>query len=644
MLAGPEVLRQSKQAVLVTLLCIGLLLIPSVPAIGASDGDDTQEVEETNSDDELVYLDPNGVIKVLDPNPAEGSQAVAWESPVAQWTHIATGDFNADGDAEIVAVGGPGGNRLAIYDPVAEGLGPGEADGFINGIPWTLLYEETLSGVPLIVATGDFDLNVPVDEIVYYYTLPAGEIVQQDDPYRFVFLAATGSPPSGESWSTLLTYDSGNAWSWIGTGNIDGTGQDEMALIASAIGNLSVYTISSGTLQRILRQSDAVRAWQDGDIGQFSLGGRAELAAGRETVFPDSALFVLRYGSGDWTDVYDAYFDPPPKVVFMGDLTGNGDDELIVLRDVPPDLAGRPRLFVRDNGNDSIGLGEPLLDADNGYGAGVAGDTDGDGREEIAIMRNNRIRIFTEPEVSSAFADAPVTTDGTTILAANLDANGLAGASRFGASPSSIDDIVTSGTESETYAIALSDVVNGRSVPFTYRIENGAVWVDVERSSAQTPATLEVTLDARELATGTFSDRLIVETDDSSIANSPYAIDLTMTVVPGVAVTPGEILSLQDNCESGGDPWDYSIAVSGTSGAGFTLTLPSSAGWASVSPITGTVPATATVSLDGGQLGTGIGETELVARAVLSGEEAVDRVDVRLLCVESTVSLPAVFR
>ena len=44
--------------------------------------------------------------------------------------------------------------------------------------------------------TGNFDLDSPADEIVYYYRLP-NDVVQPDDPFRFVFLVAEGSPPNG---------------------------------------------------------------------------------------------------------------------------------------------------------------------------------------------------------------------------------------------------------------------------------------------------------------------------------------------------------------------------------------------------------------------------------------------------------------
>ena len=37
---------------------------------------------------------------------------------------------------------------------------------------------------------------------------------------------------------------------------------------------------------------------------------------------------------------------------------------------------------------------------------------------------------------------------------------------------------VVSGTVSQAHAIALTDVVNGRSIPFSYRVENDSAWIE----------------------------------------------------------------------------------------------------------------------------------------------------------------------
>jgi hypothetical protein len=80
--------------------------------------------------------------------------------------------------------------------------------------------------------------------------------------------------------------------------------------------------------------------------------------------------------------------------------------------------------------------------------------------------------------------------------------------------------------------------------------------------------------------------------------------------------------------------------VQGTEDATFTISQQTTANWASVSPVTGTIPSQVTVTLDGGELGSGAGKTEFVVRAETGNEVAIARVDAYLLCAESTVHLP----
>jgi hypothetical protein len=115
---------------------------------------------------ELVYVDGNGVIRVLDL--AFSSQQVQWFSPSDDWRSIALGDFDNDNDKEIVAVRGTPNTstapELTIFDPVvARGsVVPGQS---INGIPWKQLFNLPLPSRPALVFAGNFDPNVPGDEI-----------------------------------------------------------------------------------------------------------------------------------------------------------------------------------------------------------------------------------------------------------------------------------------------------------------------------------------------------------------------------------------------------------------------------------------------------------------------------------------------
>lgn len=623
---------------LTALLVVALISGQGAPVASAETG-------AANIDDELVYLDPDGVIRVLDPQTPTGNPSVAWSSPTGGWRYFALGDFNADGDIEIVAVGAnDGAYRLAVFDPVAEGVPAGRADGVINGIPWVELYSVELPGEPLVVGAGNFALDRPGDEIVYVYTRRPEEGVQLDRPYRYEILMTEEDQPDGRAWTTLLTFDSGSQVTWLEAGNINGTGADEIAVINRFGGSLSVFMIANGTLERILHRATRGLDWVDGAIGQFLEGGDWELAAVRETKLGHPSLVVLLFANANWLDAYDEYNDPPPDAVWFADISGNNDDEIVMLRRVPPEYGTRPHLFVRDNGNDTIRLGELRLDADNGYRTGTGGDFDGDGRDEIAIMRNDRIRIYTEPERSAASADYDLATNAALIVAGNLDANGLANSSRFVASPDGISDSLPSGGLSAEHIVALSDAVNGRS--FTYSVEagGGSTWVKWSASSARTPAMLGVVLDASGLDAGEYSDRLIIDTSNESVVNTPIAVELSLTVRDGLVIRPAQIVMPLQDCNSGASAVLAEVAIAGTAGTNYTLHLTDDPAWATVDPRSGIVPNQATLTFLPDAIGADVATATLVARGMIAESEATSRASVVVFCVESTIYMPFVNR
>lgn len=70
--------------------------------------------------EEIVFIDPNGFIRVFDPITPAGGVAVDWVSPEGGWRSFALGDFDVNGDKEIVAIKGNNNtdSKLVIWDPV----------------------------------------------------------------------------------------------------------------------------------------------------------------------------------------------------------------------------------------------------------------------------------------------------------------------------------------------------------------------------------------------------------------------------------------------------------------------------------------------------------------------------------------------
>ncbi len=645
--------------------CLPIILAGSTPAMAKS----LAAFTAGNRDDEIVYLDNTGTIRVLDPQPVPGHPEVKWSSPTSGWTDFALGDVNADGDQEIVAIGADGATgKLAVYDPVVAD-GSQTVSGKINGIPWATLYETKLTGIPHLVATGDFDQSTPGDEIIFDYELQPQDRIHADDFLRFAILKAEKSPPDGTAWATLATMDTGNDWTDIATGDIYQYGTDEVALMDSKRGNLSVYTLRKGELRRITRNSNQNRAWRSIMFSQFVGTGSEELLAVREASYPFESAYVFRYKNRAMFDLYKWIFIPNPTFVFKADIMGNGDDEMVMLRSVPPELTDRPRLFVRDNANDKITMRETALDPDNGYKSGVGADVNGDGRDAIVIMRNNRIRIYTDPENSEAFQDYDVQTNSRTIKAGNLDANFAGSASSAGVAPGGVraaavaganpgkivvpssvalvpDQLTVSlkpGEHSDPYTVAVTNINSDKPIPFSARVANQSPWVSIKASSDHTPANINILFDAQGLQQGEYSDQIIVDFDDPQLGKQSSTVDLHLRIAPDVIVSPQSISLLYTQCDKPLSPQTRTVSIDGAPGVAFSAELLDAVPWVRLKTSSGTVPGKVTFVVDPGAWGRNSGEAELDISTKIDGDPVdVGEVSIKVVCGGNQIFVPSI--
>ena len=128
---------------------------------------------------------------MLDVEAPNTPKTIQFVSPASGWRSAALGDFNNDGDKEIVVVGGsgPSSSVLTVYDPVvaAGQTVPGQE---INGVPWKQLASFALADRPEIVAAGNFDPNVDGDEILVVRETVTGE-AKDDNDWRVVIYKQT---------------------------------------------------------------------------------------------------------------------------------------------------------------------------------------------------------------------------------------------------------------------------------------------------------------------------------------------------------------------------------------------------------------------------------------------------------------------
>ncbi|MBX3015766.1 MAG: VCBS repeat-containing protein [Caldilineaceae bacterium] len=631
-------------------LLLGMLLYsfqPSRPALA----------QAVNQDAELVYLDAQGYIRVYDPLHVN-SPAVEWVSPVGGWTDFALGDFNGDGDREIVAVkGGEGSGQLTIYDPViATGaIVPGQ---LINSIPWRVLYDSAIAGVPQLVTTGSLDAAVASDEIVYVTRLNTTDSDDSNQRSQIVLLRATES--GGTAWARMADFTTSQSdFTQLAVGDLDRAAPDEISAVDKQ-GALTVYQLRNGVLTRILDNESSSRPWRAIRVVNFFSTGLPGLAASRSSSPGFHSFWVFVYDPGDdgiFRDEHSEYFLPAPEHLFAGDINGNGDEEIFFLRSVPSNITNIMRLVMRNRGTDQLPAFEQALDPDNGYQGGVAADVDGDGRAEVIVMRNNRIRTYTQPEVNATLADyvPPVLTNGRTLHAGNLDRNGYVKTPTFQVSPTTLVGALAAGEESTISLVMLTNVGEGGSIPFTARSQDNPNWLKVTQASGTTPGAFQVAFDARFLASGVYTTHILIESSNDQVSNAPLMVDVQLTVRPGL--TPRSLsLVAAVPCPADAPALELPLLIDGPTGMTFVAQIvaegqttsaatqvgwPSAVDWAAAqSP--NSVPATMIVTFYPQNLSAGLGQATLELAAADAQGQQLRRIPLTLLCAQSQLYLPLV--
>ena len=615
----------------------------------------TELLAQLDVSEEIIWIDGDGYIRVLDTTQVGENPAVEWISPVGDWRHFAAGDFNADGDFEIVAIGGDlEDGKLAVYDPVVVN---DDDDSLprINGIPWTELYAADLIGSPTLVAAGDFDPARPGDEILYGEKIDEAVIEDPGQKYQVTVLRAANPVPDGRSWEPM--FDARryrHTWTWVFAGDLDLNGADEIVLADDDDGILSIYQIKTGLDddgQRILNLESDTWPWRAAAIGQFRAGDNPEVVAIRYAPLNLPSFYTFQYNDGNFWDDYSEVFDPSPRFVFLGDITGSGDDEVFLLRDVPSTVTDRARLIMRNKGTDNPNTFEDVLDADSGYRAGAAGDIDGDGKDEVVVIRDNRLRIYTDPATSTNHTLKTITTNRRSVTIADLDKNGFYPVPRFGASLTSVDLVLAQGESSQLFRIELSNMGTSTPIPFSAVLDRSPAWAKLTQSAADTPADLTVSFQTIDLFPGTYVSEIVVRSTDPDVAAETLIIPIKLTVEASLTTVPQQAIFDFFPCSEPLQPLTLEILVEGPTGLSFAaevvadLSTAAAVDWLTVTPASGVVPAAVQLTADPAKWdGRPYQRVYLRVRDGSAFGGAVVTVPVDVLCMGERQSLPLIMR
>ena len=159
---------------------------------------------------------------------------------------------------------------------------------------------------------------------------------------------------------------------------------------------------------------------------------------------------------------------------------------------------------------------------------------------------------------------------------------------------------------------------------------NSGNWLSVTPASGMTPATLSVSVNSAGLATGTYMGTVTVTA--AGTGNSPQTVMVTLTVtapvLPLITLTSS---SLTFSFQKGGTTPAAQTVMLTSSGADFMFTAAAatsnnSGNWLTVSPTSGTTPATLSVTVDPSSLdpGTYMGTVTITAAGTANSPQTIN--------------------
>ena len=570
-------------------------------------------------DDEIIVITSALQLRVDDPTTPTGYKPATWSSTSEPgwetgWTVVAAGDFNGDGDAELVAARN---SELKVFDPIQQ---PGRARvnfsvNFGSGRNVRLL------------STGDFDGDGK-DEFAVIHWIPGS-----GNQARLVWYDG-GTNATANEWIQRNSAEYGAMFQDMSTGDFNNDRADDLIMVRN-VGNQRLVSAWNVKTWSTLAEGSYSRPWYavaGGNLSSSNPGDEISLTRDGANAATEG-LILFKVVSGAFADLAASSawrWNPDFTSLANGDLNGDGDDEVVMLRD--PVNPSTSLLMVNPAGAAMNSFEQPTGAGSTAFKIVRTGDTDGDGKDEIVILKGDRYRIYTDPNVGSQATETigsfyapsdPITGSSVSNLpylaVANVDGPGVVAGPTLSVTPASLSFSLDCGDVSPLKPLSITNSGTGSSFAWQAQPieDNGSGWLLLDTTSGTTPGTVNVRV-RPGIAKGSYTGKVRITTTDPAVQNKTVDVPVSYAALcSGFAVIP---TTLNFNV-----PWgstgSQSVKVSSAgptawSAAVVPVAPTTSCGWLTLGAMSGTTPSTVNVVANALTAGVGFKQCSIIFSAV----------------------------
>jgi uncharacterized protein (TIGR03437 family) len=198
----------------------------------------------------------------------------------------------------------------------------------------------------------------------------------------------------------------------------------------------------------------------------------------------------------------------------------------------------------------------------------------------------------------------------------SLTVTGAPATGTVSASQPSLAFTALAGGPAQSQTVSISS--SGAPVSYTVSVSSSTPWLTATPASGETQSSVTITADPASLAAGSYQGTVTI-TSGNSIT---VAVTLTVQAPPTVSVSASTLSFVY--LTGGTSPPSQTVTVSGNTG-GFTATAASTGNWLSVSPTSGNVGSSISVSVNpsGLSAGTQTGTITIAGTGGLTGQVTI---------------------